>query len=90
MYAHYLHTIDPGLIMKTTERHFPLQSSLSRHAWRYRGFSGSLVTGTRDRNPVTSRLVPMVVGDTADATCDWISFLDDVQSATAARTVRRS
>ena len=45
--------------LKTKERHFSLQPTLSLHqisrAWRCRGVSGSLARGTRDLGPAASR-----------------------------------
>ena len=70
MYIHRSHT-DKNLLtsLKTTERHSTLQSTLSQHqsdrAWRCRGVSGSLATGTCDVSPAASRRFPMVLGDTA-------------------------
>ena len=78
--------------LKTTEHLSTLQSTLSRHhnsrTWRSRGSSGSQARGTRDMSPVTSRRLPMVLGDTAGATCTRISTLNDVRAATPARTMR--
>ena len=77
--------------LKSIECHSTLQSTLSRHqsnrAWRCRG---SLAIGTRNLSPAASRRFPMVLGDTASATCAQISSLDAVRAATAARTVRRT
>ena len=57
----------------------------------YRSFgatvSGSLARGTRGLSPNTSRRFPMLFGDTVDATCARIYYLD---AATAACTIRRS
>ena len=66
--------------VKTTERHSTFQSTLSQHqsshAWWCRGVSGSLARGTRDMSPPASRQFPIVLDDTAGATCAWISSLD--------------
>ena len=54
------------LSLKARERHFTLQSILSRHqsscAWRCHGVSGSLVWGTRDLSSAASTLFSMVPG----------------------------
>ena len=80
------------LIIK--ERHYTLQSILSRHqscrAWRSHGVRGSLARGIRDLSSVASRRFPIVLDDTAGATCARISSLDSVRLATADRTMRRS
>ena len=79
---------------KTTECHSTLQSTLSWHqsscAWWCHSVCGSLARGTHDLSPTANRQFPMVLGDTAGATCVRISPLDAVQVATAARTMRRS
>ena len=64
-------------LLKTTERYFTLQSTLSRHqsssaSWCC-GVSGSLVRSTRDLSPAASRQFSMVLGDTASAICAQIS-----------------
>ena len=74
----------------TTERHSTLQLTLSHQSRHARDVSGSLARGTRDLSPAASRLFPMVLGDKAGTTCAWISPLDAVRAATAARTMRRS
>ena len=60
-------------LLKTTERHSILQSTLSWHqsrrAWRFRGLSGSLAKSTRDLSPVASTRLPMVLRDIEGATC---------------------
>ena len=80
--------------LKTTERHFTLQSNLLWHlssrAWRCRGVSGSLARGTCNLSPAASRQFPMGLVDTAGATCARISSLDAVRATTAARTMHRS
>ena len=74
--------------LKTTECHSTFQSTLSRHqsscAWQCRSVIGSQVRDTRDPSPAASRCFPMVLGYTAGATCDRISYLD---VATAACTM---
>ena len=54
----------------------------SSRAWRYTGVIGSLAIGTRDLSLAASRRFPMVLGDTAGATCFRISSLDAVRAAT--------
>ena len=54
------------------------------------GVSGSLARGTRNLSPAANRRFPMVLGDTAGATCAWISFLDALWAATSARTMHPS
>ena len=80
--------------LKTTDCHSTLQSTLSQHqssqAWWCNGVSGSLVRGTHDLSPAASRWFPMVLVDTANATCAQISSLDAVQAATVTHAVRRS
>ena len=92
-YANAL-TYGPYSSLKTTERHSTLQPTLSRHqssrVQRCRGVSGSVVRGTRDLSPAASRWFPMVLGDTAGATCTRISSLDTVRAATAAHTMRQT
>ena len=82
------------LSLKTTECHSTLKLTLSRHqsshAWRSHGVSGSLAKGTCDPSPAASRQFPMVLDDTAGATCAQISSLDAVWAATADCTMRRS
>ena len=72
--------------LKTTERHSTLRSSLSRpqssHTWRCHDISGNLARGTRDLSHPANRQFPMVLGDTAGATCARISSRN---AATAAR-----
>ena len=79
---------------KTTKRHSTLQSTLSRHqsshAWCCHGVSGSLARDTRALSPAASWQFPMFLGDTADATCAWISFIDAVWEITAAHTMCQS
>ena len=78
-------------LLKRTECHSTLQSTLSRHqsspALRFRGISGSLTRGTRDVSHATRKRFSMVLCDTAGTTCARISFLFAV---TAVRTMRRS
>ena len=47
--------------------------------WWCHGVNGSLARGTRDLRPAASIWFPMVLGDTAGATCSWISSLDVVR-----------
>ena len=83
-----------GVFTKTTERHSTLQSTLSWHqsscAWWCRGVNCCLARGTCYLSPATSRLFPMVLGDTAGAIRAWIFSLDSVWEATAAHTMCRS
>ena len=65
------------------------QKQQSSRAWRYRGVSGSLARSTHDLSPTASRQFP-ILGDTAVATCAWISSLDSVQTTTAAHTMHQS
>ena len=73
--------------LKTRERHFTLQSTLSRYqrrrAWRVRGVSGRLARGTLDLCPAASRGFPIVLGDT-EGTYARISYPDAVRATTAA------
>ena len=80
--------------LKMTECHSALQSTLSRHqsshVWRCHGVSGSQVRGTCDLSPAASRRFPLVPGNTVGATCTWISSLNAVWAATAARKMHQS
>ena len=80
--------------LKTTKCHFTFQSTLSQQqsssAWWCRGVSGSLAIDTCDLSSAASRWFPMVLGDTAGATCARISSLDVIWVATAACTMRQS
>ena len=62
----------------------------SSHAWRCCGVSGSKAKGISDLSPSPSRRFPMVLGQTAGATCFRISSRNALLAATAARTMRRS
>ena len=81
-------------LLMTKQYQSTLQSTFSRQqsipAWRCRGVGGSVARGISDLSPAAGKRFPMVLGDTADATCARISSLDAVRAATAARTMRRS
>ena len=62
----------------------------SSHARQCHGLTGILVKSTRDLSPAASRQFPMIIGDTAGATCALFSSLDAVRAATAASTMRQS
>ena len=72
-YVHHSHTDKLLSSLKMTELHSIIQSTLSRHqsspAWRCRGVSGGLARGTCDLGLAASRRFPVVLGDTACATC---------------------
>ena len=62
--------------LKTTERHSTLQSNLSQHQSSHARWchhvSGILARGTCDLSPAASRRFPMILDDTAGATCTWM------------------
>ena len=80
--------------LMTKERHFSLQSILSRHqssyVWLFRGVSGNLARGTCDLSLAAIRRFPMVLDDTASATCARIISLQGVPVATALLIMRQS
>ena len=69
---------EPTLI--TEDNRMPFHSPVdllqhqSSHAWWCRGVSGSLARGTHDLTPAASRQFPVVLGDTAGATCARVFF----------------
>ena len=86
-YVHHTHT----LITEDKQRPIPLSSRLVHDT----GVTvlGGVVVGwlkAHVMSPAASRLFPIVLGDTAGATCARISSLDAVPVDTAARTMRRS
>ena len=88
VYVHHSHT----LITEDNRAQFHTPVDFFSHhqsirAWQCCGVSGSLPRGTCDLSIATSRWFPMVLHDTAGATCAWISSLD---VAIAAQTMRRS
>ena len=82
--------------LMTEEKRAPFHSpvySFTTPEWpclACRGVSGSLARGTCDLNPAASRQFPMVLRNTAGATCAQISSLDAVRAAMAACTMHRS
>ena len=91
VYVHHSHTD------RTYSHHWRQQSTILLSSWLFHntrvamlGVSSSLARGTCDLSPTASRRFPMVLGDTAGATCARISSLDAVWMATAACTMRRS
>ena len=74
---------EPTVIIEDNSASF--QSTLSWHhssrAWRCRSVSGSLARDRHDLSPAASRRFPMVLGDTAGATCTQISSLDVATTA---------
>ena len=91
VYIHHLHT-DRSYSLHWKQSTIPLSSRFF-HNIRVAvlgGVNGRLTRYTRDLSSAASRWFPMVLGDTAGATCARISSLDVIWAATAARTMCQS